>query len=479
MAEPLSVILAGRVIGQVERTRNNVMRFTYDDDAMEAGSTPLSLSMPLVRKSYTGDVVDRFVHALVPEANSALAAIERQHPGVDRRDDLSLLAVIGKDCPGAVQFSLPGEVESTVARTGHLELQSPSDIEMRLAELRTNEDASWTMPGEHWSLGGTQAKFALRRIDGLWFEAHGSQPTSHIVKPGIHKLFAQSLVEHVTMRGAARCGLDVAGTEHVEFKTESAIVIERFDRRPCGETLVRLHQEDMCQALGLSQKYEDHQGPSARDIIRMMRAITPGRVEAEANVERFVDGVIFNTVLACPDGHARNYAVLLDGERVSLAPLYDVATGIVYATSTPEGRGGSPENQKVSMSIGGEFWADRIGRDEWSRFADENGLDAESLLERARTIAATAPQAILGALDEVAAQADDWSGEITELRQRMVSGLDVRAARAEKLLGPRSSGRSRAHHPAASVAPQPRDGRGQFARKERQQGVGGKSGAGQ
>jgi len=38
--EPLSVIPAGRVIGQVERTRNNVTQFTYDDDAMATGSAP-------------------------------------------------------------------------------------------------------------------------------------------------------------------------------------------------------------------------------------------------------------------------------------------------------------------------------------------------------------------------------------------------------------------------------------------------------
>ncbi|GAA4829776.1 HipA domain-containing protein [Garicola koreensis] len=33
-----------------------------------------------------------------------------------------------------------------------------------------------------------------------------------------------------------------------------------------------------------------------------------------------------NTVIGAPDAHARNCSVILDGESVRLAPLYDVST---------------------------------------------------------------------------------------------------------------------------------------------------------
>ncbi|MFS0703461.1 type II toxin-antitoxin system HipA family toxin [Cellulomonas sp. 179-A 9B4 NHS] len=425
---PLVVILEGRVIGQVQRTRANRLRFTYEDDATLPGRTPLSLSMPTGDLSFADERVERWLRALLPESNGALNAVGRRYPGVDRSDPLSLLAALGKDCPGAVQFCAPLEVAEVVSRGGTLEPQSASDIEQRLAELRINENASWVMPGEHWSLGGTQAKFALRRVGEKWFEAQGSQPTSHILKPGVHGMKAQALVEHISMRAAAACGVDVAFTEHIEFKTESAIVIKRFDRRPEGEGLARLHQEDLCQALGVSEKYEEHGGPSAARIIAMLRDYSSRAREARANVNHFVDGLIFNTIIGAPDAHARNYALMLDGESVRLAPLFDISTGLVYE---------SQESRLLSMSIGGEFHSDKIGREHWARFAGENELDEERVLDRAREMAEVAPVAMRTALDEV--DDDDWTGAVAELRERLVPALDARTRQNVEALGTSAS----------------------------------------
>lgn len=412
MIAALQVILSGQVIGTVDRNRRNILRFTYEDDATRAGCTPLSLSMPLALRTHTGATVERFLRALVPESNDALAAIERQHPGVDRHDPLSVLAAIGRDCPGAVQFCHPDDRAATIARTGTLERLSDSQIEQRLAELRTDEGASWTMPGEHWSLGGTQPKFALRRIGEAWYEAQGSQPTSHIVKPGIRSLNGQALVEHISMRAAAACGIDVAHTEYLEVKSESAIAITRFDRRTDGSDLVRLHQEDLCQALGVSEKYEEYEGPSASDIIGLLRDQSMTAADARANVERFVDGLIYNTVIAAPDAHARNYAVLLEGDRVRLAPVFDVSTNLPY---NPSERG-----RVLSMSVGGEWVPGRVRREQWKRFADENDLDVDRIVKSAQDIAAVAPGAMLAALDEIA----DWDGSVAELRARLTPALD-------------------------------------------------------
>lgn len=411
MSGPLTVLLAGRVTGTVEWTKRNALRFTYDSDATRTGRTPLSLSLPLAASSYVGDPVERFLRALLPESTGALSAIERQHPGVDRRDPLSLLGAIGKDCPGAVQFCHPDDVEATIARTGALEALSAAEIEQRLAALRLDEDASWTMPGEHWSLGGTQPKFALRRIGNAWFEAQGAQPTSHILKPGVHGMNAQALVEHISMRAAAACGIEVARTDYLGVKSERAVAITRFDRRAEGEALVRLHQEDLCQALGLSEKYEEYGGPSAARIIQLLRERSATAAAARANVDRFVDGVVFSSVVAAPDAHARNYAVLLEGEHVHLAPLFDLSTSLPYA---PPARG-----RVLSMSIDGEFVTERIGRDHWKRFAEANGLDVDRVLDHARHVAETAPGAMSAALDEI----DDWDGSVTRLRGRLEGSL--------------------------------------------------------
>jgi len=338
--------------------------------------------------------------------------------GADIRDPLSLLAAVGKDCAGAVQLCAPAEVEATIAREGALVPCPETDIEMRLAEMRTNEDASWTMPGEHWSLGGSQQKFALHRADDLWFEAHGAQPTSHILKPGAYRLHAQALVEHVSMRAAAACGLNVAHTDYTQFKTEPAIVVTRFDRAPDPDgNLVRFHQEDLCQALGVVEKYESRGGPSADSIIRLLRDVSSTPSEASANVNAFVDGLVFNTTIAAPDAHGRNYAVVLDRDTVRFAPLFDVASGLAYTYRNEDAR-------ELCMGIAGVFDAQAVGADEWRRFADRNRLDADRVIDRARRFADAIPGAVRSALAGV----DDRDGTARELSARLLPAVDEHMA---------------------------------------------------
>ncbi|MFD2768719.1 HipA domain-containing protein [Cellulomonas phragmiteti] len=279
--------------------------------------------------------------------------------------------------------------------------------------MRIDEDSSWSMPGEHWSLGGTQPKFALRRLGDEWYAAQGAEPTSHILKPGVRGVKAQSLVEHISMRAAAACGVDVAVTEHMDFLSETAVVVTRFDRADRDGSLVRRHQEDLCQSLGTAEKYQEYGGPGAGDIIRLLRERSATASTARSNVQRFVDGLVFNSVVAAPDAHARNYAVLLTGDDVHLAPLFDVATALPY---DPTSRG-----RALSMSIDDEYVAERITRTHWMRFADEHGLDADHVVQRAQEITDIAPRAMLDALGEV----DDWDGSAVELRERLTSALDT------------------------------------------------------
>jgi len=409
----LVVVLAGRVVARVERTRAGVLRLTYEQDARAVGDTPLSLSLPPTIGTFTGSAVGAFLWGLLPDNDRALRAIASTY-GADARDPLSMLAVVGKDCAGAVQFCTPDDLEATLDREGTLEPLSDADIEMRLAQLRTDEDAGWLMPGEHWSLGGSQQKFALRRTDQGWCDALGATATSHIVKPGIYRLTAQALLEHASMRAAAACAVDVAMTEYLPFKSESAIVVTRFDRAVDDDgDLDRLHQEDLCQALGVSEKYEDRGGPTPSDLIRLLRDHARTAEDASANVSRFVDGLVFNTVIAAPDGHARNYAVLLDGDTVQLAPIFDVSSGLAYTSRV--GASG-----RLAMSIAGEFDPAAVSGSTWRRFANENRLDPDGVLDRVHRYAATIP----GAMRDAIAEVDDWDGNARMLADRLLPAVE-------------------------------------------------------
>lgn len=406
----LAVLLAGQKVADLVRTRAGVLRLTYAEEARRSGRTPLSLSLPTDAASHTGPPVARYLTGLLPESAAALTAISRRH-GVDSSDVLGLLWAIGKDCAGAVQFCPDQDVADTLGRVGTLRACTDAEIEARLDEMDTDENASWTKPAEHWSLGGTQQKFALRRHEDAWYVAQGAQATTHIVKPGIRSMRAQALDEHASMRVARRLGLDAAQSEYASFKSRDALVVTRFDRRSIADGQVeRLHQEDLCQALDNSERYEEHGGPAALDVIRGLREYSATAAQARQNVARFVDGLIFNTVIGAPDAHARNFAVLLDGESVVVAPMYDVASGFAYEMSP-----GTP--RVVSMSVGGTSLLDEIGPDAWKRFADAAGLDVDPILERVDELTELVPDAFDEVLDEV----DDVDRHAQELKGRIAA----------------------------------------------------------
>ena len=182
------------------------------------------------------------------------------------------------------------------------------------------------------SLAGAQEKTALTRIDGAWHRPHGATPTTHILKLPLGRVAMRGVDlstsvanEHLCMRLLAALGLDVADTAVTRFEDVEALVVTRFDRRLAGDgrTLLRLPQEDLCQAFGLSReaKYEADGGPG---IEASMRLLSGSRRAAEDREAFFTAQVLF-FALAAVDGHAKNFSLFLErGARYSMTPLYDV-----------------------------------------------------------------------------------------------------------------------------------------------------------
>jgi serine/threonine-protein kinase HipA len=118
------------------------------------------------------------------------------------------------------------------------------------------------------------------------------------------------------------------------FENETAIVIERYDRRRTESGFIRVHQEDTCQALGVppTRKYENEGGPGAIAIVDLLRTYSG---EREEDVASFRDALVFNWLIAGTDAHAKNYSLLIGaGGRVRLAPLYDVASILMMNSIT-------------------------------------------------------------------------------------------------------------------------------------------------
>jgi serine/threonine-protein kinase HipA len=403
----LAFALYGRVAGVIEREGGRTsMRYTREYTS-RPGATPLSLSMPVSGTTYTSRPVDAYLRGLLPD-NAAVRERWALKAGVRPGNWLGLIAHVGMDVSGGAIFAPEDQIDEAMSRPGTVVPASEADIAERLRRIR-QDDAAWQddEDDEHWSLAGAQSKFTLARAGEGWAFAEGSAPSTHIVKPGIERIRAQALSEHVSMRALAIAGLQVAQTEFLTFEDQDAIVVSRFDRRRIrGGAIARIHQEDLIQAFAMDprRKYESDGGPGVQRIADLMRAAA-----GQESVERFVRGVIANQVLGAPDAHGKNYGVLLVGPRAELAPLYDVATGLIPDAA------GRLRFTKGAMSIGGERLFGDVERRNWERFARAAGLPPDQVIEWVDELATSIPPAFEQAANETKSpDADFLAGTVAK-----------------------------------------------------------------
>lgn len=244
----LSVTIQGKPAGTVRQHENGTLTFAYLPAYQGA---PLSLSMPLSNQEYGNKIVRTYLFGLVPDNYYLRRALGREF-GVSADNPFALLSHIGKDCPGAVQFFPPDLYPQALGQPGHYEPIAEEAIGRRLRSIANSEQATWQAPEEHWSLGGQQSKIALANFGNQWFTCEGAAATTHIVKPGISALTHQALNEHLCLRLATLCGIPAAQSTFQTFADIGAIAVRRYDRI-IEDTykVIRIHQEDFCQALGV------------------------------------------------------------------------------------------------------------------------------------------------------------------------------------------------------------------------------------
>lgn len=288
----------------------------------------MSLSLPLREDRFIGDPVIAVLDNLLPDNDQIRRRLaERVRAG--GYDAYSLLAAVGRDCVGALQFlpdgADPGPAGGIAGRPLGDEEIAAILGDLKRTPLGVDESGEFRI-----SLAGAQEKTALLYWQDQWQVPHGSTATTHILKPEIGLLpngidLSQSIEnEHLCMRLTAAFGLPTAHTEIREFGGRRALVVERFDRVHTRDgRLLRLPQEDCCQALSVPppRKYEPDGGPGMRQILDLLKASD----EPEVDQRLFFKAQIVFWLLGATDGHAKNFSIaLLPGGRFRLTPLYDV-----------------------------------------------------------------------------------------------------------------------------------------------------------
>jgi serine/threonine-protein kinase HipA len=322
IADPVGVLVA---------SDDAAVRFAYHPAYVATpGAVPISLSLPLRDEPFGDREARPFFQNLLPENNQLEAVIARE--GLARDDVAGLLFHLGADCPGALSClpsgSPPAKNPGRLDRDyRELPAEEIEDIVSRLA----NRDRLPQTVRDPSPVAGVQQKIALLAYPDGRFAlpiAGSGAPTTHILKVPFRTHGREALLEQAASQLAQACGLDVSVPKAIQVGAHDALLIERFDRRitPDGEVL-RLHQEDFVQALGLPPllKYERNGAPGRRLDAEAIAVLLDKTAEPALARLAFIQSVMFNLLIGNVDNHGKNHALLYDrGPRPRLAPLYDL-----------------------------------------------------------------------------------------------------------------------------------------------------------
>ena len=391
--ESLIAILDGEIMGRVERAEGK-LRFRYDEDwRWRRGAVPLSLSMPMARSEHLHELVEPFLWGLLPDNDTVLERWARRF-AVSSRNVFALLAEVGEECAGAVQFVRPDRVAAIADEDSNIQWVTHSEIAHRMRTLKEDLSA-WRLVSDQgrFSLAGAQPKTALQRRGERWGVPSGREPTTHILKPPIPQFDGHVENEHLCLGLARSLGLPAARSYVGHFEDEVAIVVERYDRIQTDATIRRVHQEDVCQALGRHPrlKYQSDGGPGPKEVVALLREHSS---RAGEDIDTFVDALALNWMIAGTDAHAKNYSMLLGGSRVRLAPLYDLASVLPYPDV-------DLRRMRLAMKVGGKYRIDDIVGRHWRKLAVDVGLREDRVVERVRDVAERLP----GVVEKVTARA--------------------------------------------------------------------------
>lgn len=351
----LGAWMNGEYVGRWSINARGEHEFEYASDWVSAPhGRPISLSLPLIqtRPLHRGAVVANYFDNLLPESARIRARIQQRF-GAPSQAPFDLLAEVGRDCVGALQL-LPEGRQPGDARRIEAEPVDATDIERMLLAVPTlgrQQD-----PDDfRISIAGVQEKTALLLHGGRWLKPRGATPTTHILKLPVGRHGERGIDLTMSIENEWLCarileayGIRVATCWPALFGEQRVLIVERFDRRLSadGTWLMRLPQEDMCQAMGMppDSKYQSSGGPGIEAVMDLLL----GCAESEADRTDFFKTQVVFWLLAAIDGHAKNFSIFLEAAGAyRLTPRYDILSAYPVLGSGP----GRIDAKKARMSM--------------------------------------------------------------------------------------------------------------------------------
>jgi serine/threonine-protein kinase HipA len=350
----LAVRYEQRAVGVVRDDERGRFCFRYDPRWLAGTAFPISLSLPLREEEYVEDAAHAFFSNLLPEGLVRDAVCARL--GISRDNDVALLAAIGGECAGALRI-VPVESDDAAREPEYERLTNG-----RLQTLVDDDTAVPLLVGgvtTRLSLAGAQDKVPVTVLDGEpYLPLHGSA-SSHILKLPNARYAHITSNEAFVLDLARRCGLETVDAVLTDATKPASLLVRRYDRiAKADDVFERVHQEDLCQALGVpsSRKYEHEGGPS---FVRVLQLVRDHSVDPLVDTRRLLLWQAFNLVSGNSDGHAKNLSLVYEESGPRLAPFYDLLSTREYANLKRE----------LAMSVGGRANPDEITAKQWAQLA--------------------------------------------------------------------------------------------------------------
>ena len=284
----------------------------------------LSISLPLREKSFLKDSSYAYFTNLLPEGQ-ILSVLSRKL-GISENDYFGLLKAIGGDCAGAVSLHPDG---MTPPEKGNYSYESLTQDHL-LEKLKDLRDNPFLVAEERrMSLAGAQEKLPVYLKGNQILLPVDGAPSTHIIKTPVKNLLGTVTNETYNMMLARKMGLDVPKVKIRKIGDLSLYIISRYDRSIAGDQVVRLVQEDFCQALKVNsqQKYD----PTLQECFGLIKKECTDPI---ADSRKLLNLIIFNGLIGNADGHAKNISLIHDQKGTRLAPFYDLLSTHVYRDFT-------------------------------------------------------------------------------------------------------------------------------------------------
>ncbi len=415
MSAVFDVYLLSKNVGQLTFNDDATMAFQYSKDYVDnavAGTPILSVRFPIRSEAYNNKETFIFLSNLFPEGK-VMERIEKILR-LNSEDIQRLIEVMGGDFAGAIELFPIGYLKPALGQSKKLNETQLSNLinKIEVNPFHVNDKQNETPNRTRMSLAGAQPKLPvfveIKNNGDLEIYDSLDQPSTHIIKPPCNDKEFPYLVtnEYICMTAAARSGLTVAPVTLLDYHNsdgveDTALLVERYDRKISGNRIERIHQEDLCQICGFppGSKYEMNTdtgmpgykaGPGIKELFTTIRDKSTLPIK---DLQECGFRILFSIICGNDDAHAKNFSFLhLDDGRLELTPAYDLVSTQVY-----------PLEHLMAMNFGAVRCVQEIKRSDLDLYFQDTGLGGRQLMKIYLKFCDKALSAILSVIKEVSA----------------------------------------------------------------------------